>query len=106
MPVGLFVAVWHLVDGKRMTDDEIKIYWEQRKYFEKALPVPPFYSDGNTIGATTWFKENDKVNKLVEELDFYFKILKKYDVELRMTKSENPGKVIYEDDFQVGVIRD
>lgn len=56
MPVGLFVAVLHLVDKKRMTDEEIDTYWKQRKYFEKALPIPPFYSDGNSIGATTWFK--------------------------------------------------
>jgi thiamine biosynthesis protein ThiC len=106
MPVGLFVAVWHLVDEKRMSDEEIQTYWEQRKHFEKVLPIPPFYSDGNSIGATTWFKENNMVNKLVEDLDFYFKVLKKYGVELKMNKSVNPGKIIYEDDFQVGVIKE
>lgn len=105
MPVGLFVAVWHLVDGKKMSDEEIQTYWEQRKYFEKVLPIPPFYSDGNSIGATTWFKENDKISALLVDLDFYFKVLKKYGVELTITKSKNPGKIIYEDDFQVGVLK-
>ncbi|WP_181215942.1 hypothetical protein [Mesobacillus foraminis] len=65
----------------------------------------PFYSDGNSIGATTWFKANDNVSALWVDLDFYFKVLKKYGVELTITKSKNPGKIIYEDDFQVGVIK-
>ncbi|QHQ62002.1 hypothetical protein Ana3638_15420 [Anaerocolumna sedimenticola] len=102
-PVGLFVAVWHLV-GKCLTEEETQEYWKNRKYFEEALPIPPFYSDGNTIGAVTWFKNNDKTSKLVNKLEFYFRMLKKYNVSVEVTETDSPGKIIYEDDYQVGVV--
>ena len=102
-PVGLFVAVWHLLD-KYLTEEETQEYWINRKYFEEVLPIPPFYFDGNSIGAVTWFKDNSKTLEMVEKLEFYFRILKKYNVDISMTKTENPGNIIYEDDFQVGIV--
>ncbi|WP_226670316.1 hypothetical protein [Metabacillus litoralis] len=89
-----------------MLDEEIETYWEQRRYFEDALPVPSFYSDGNSIGAVTWFKDNKNTSKLVNEMKFYFDMLRKYDVDLVKTKSDNLGKIIYEDDYQIGVIKE
>ncbi|WP_078551988.1 hypothetical protein [Bacillus alkalicellulosilyticus] len=106
MPVGIFVAVGHLVDERRMLEEEIQTYWEQRKYFEEVLPVPPFYWEGNPLGAVTWFKENKHTDKLINQMTFYFEMLRKYDVALVKTKSDNPGKIIYEDDYQVAVIKD
>lgn len=106
MPVGLFVAVGHLVDRKVLNEDEIQTYWEQRHYFEKVLPIPPFYEDGNTIRAVTWFKDNEYAKSMINQLDFYFNMLKKYGVKINLSKSENPGRIIYEDDFQVGVVKE
>lgn len=105
MPVGLFVAVGHLVDRKILSDDEIKLYWEQRHYFERVLPVPPFYADGNTIRAVTWFKNNEHAKRMIDQLGFYFDMLKKYDVQINLATTDNPGEIIYEDDFQVGVVQ-
>lgn len=104
--VGLFVAVWHLVENNILTAEEIEEYWKQRKKSEIVLPVPPFYSDGNSIKAITWFKETNKVNELLKEIDFYFQMLKKYNVDLCIVRSDSPGRIIYEDDFQIGVIKD
>ena len=103
-PVGLFVAVWHFVQKGILTKEEVEEYWAKRCYTEEALPIPPFYSDGNSIGAVTWFKENDKARALLNELSFYFDILNKYQVDLQVSKTDNPGQIIYEDDFQVGVL--
>lgn len=103
--VGLFVAVGHLVDRKILTEEEIEEYWKQRAHAEIILPVPPFYADGNTIRAITWFKDNDKTKELLKEFEFYFKMLEKYKVELIIDTSEAPGKIIYEDDYQIGVVK-
>ena len=103
-PVGLFVAVWHLVKNDILTKEEVEEYWRKRRYTEEVLPIPPFYSDSNTIGAVTWFKETDKAKSLLGELSFYFDILNKYGVDLEMSRTDNPGQIIYEDDFQVGVL--
>lgn len=102
-PVGLFVAVWSILDTC-LTKDEVQEYWQNRNYFEKVLPIPPFYSDGNTIGAVTWFKENNNTVAIIEKLEFYFRMLRKYNVDVVKSQSDNPGTIIYEDEYQVGVI--
>ncbi len=103
-PVGVFVAVWHLVRSNYLTDDEVREYWDIRRYTERVLPIPPFYDDRNTMGAITWFKDNAEVENLLLECDFYFRTLKKYGVEVTMSRTANPGRIIYEDRYQVGVL--
>ena len=67
-PRGVFTAIWKLVEAKIMSEEEIKEYWEKRKYFEEVLPVPPFYEGGNTQGAVTWFKDTPEGNRIWEEM--------------------------------------
>jgi hypothetical protein len=104
-PRGLFVTIWKLVEQKILTEAEIKIYWENRDYFERILPIPPFYEDNNSIKAITWFKNNKNGKMILNQLTFYFDMAKKYQVKLYQTTSEIlPGKLVYEDHFQIGVI--
>lgn len=42
-PRGIFTAIGRLVDARTMNEEEIKEYWKNREYFEKVLPVPPYY---------------------------------------------------------------
>ena len=58
-PRGIFTAVGKLVDSKTLTEEEEKEYWRNREYFERVLPVPPFYEKNNPDGAITWFKDNE-----------------------------------------------
>jgi hypothetical protein len=101
-PRGLFVAIWKLVEEKKLTEYEEKKYWENRKWFEANLPVPPFYAQGNPQKAITWYKDNDSGNSMCFRMSFYFEMAKKYSLALYKTISENvPGEIIYEDDFQI-----
>ncbi|MCR5726222.1 MAG: hypothetical protein K6G24_02050 [Lachnospiraceae bacterium] len=103
-PRGIFTAVGKLVDAKTMNEDEIKEYWKNREYFEKVLPVPPYYEQGNPDGAITWFKDNEKGNDIYKQMTFYRAMAKKYGVPLyRSEANEIPGEVIYEDEFQIAV---
>lgn len=105
LPKGLFAAVGNLVDSKTMTASEIDEYWKQRARLEDSLPIPPFYNDGNSKKAITWFKNNERTLKINAELKFYFNILGKYGKILFITTSKDiPGKIIYEDEFQIGII--
>ena len=101
---GLFTAVWKLVEADILTEEEQKEYWKNREYFEKALPVPPFYADGNPDRAVTWFKNNENGDRIFEEMTFYKDMAKKYGVKLYISECcELPGEVVYEDDFQIAV---
>lgn len=103
-PRGIFTTVGKLVDAKLLSEDEEKQYWDQRAYFERVLPAPPFYEAGNPDGAITWFKDNEKGHEIWREMDFYRKMCRKHQVGLYLSEcSETPGEVIYEDEFQIAV---
>jgi hypothetical protein len=103
-PRGLFATIGKLVDQDIMDSDEVEEYWKQRKWFEANLPVPPFYEDGNSIKAITWYKKTPEGLDMFKRMDFYFKMAKKYSLELFMTETESlPGTLVYEDEFQIGI---
>ncbi|MBO4697640.1 MAG: hypothetical protein J5643_10265 [Lachnospiraceae bacterium] len=105
-PRGVFTAIWKLVEEKTMNEEEIAEYWRNRKYFEEVLPVPPYYETGNTQGAVTWFKDTPEGNRIWNEMTFYRQMAEKYGMKLYISeRTELPGEVIYEDDFQVAVIK-
>ncbi len=104
-PRGLFTAIGKLVDAKLLSDKEEKEYWKNRAYFERVLPVPPFYEQGNPDGAITWFKDTEAGNRIFHEMSFYRRMAEKYGKKLFFSEcAETPGKVIYEDDFQIAVV--
>ena len=103
-PRGLFTAVGKLADAKELSEEEEREYRKNRAYFERILPVPPFYEKGNPDRATTWFKESEKGRRIFHETSFYRRMLDKYGKKLYLSScGEAPGEVIYEDDFQIAV---
>ena len=104
-PRGIFTTVGKLVDSKTLTEEETAEYWKQREYFEKVLPVPPFYEQGNPDHAVTWFKDTPQGQDIWNQLTFYRQMCSKYGITLYKSETEEiPGEVIYEDDFQIAVI--
>ncbi len=103
-PRGIFTTVGKLADNGILTDEEVKEYWKNREYFEKVLPVPPYYENNNPDGAITWFKNSDKADDIWKQMVFYRKMCQKYGVKLYISEcDEIPGELIYEDDFQIAV---
>lgn len=103
-PRGIFTAIGKLVDAKILSEEETAEYWKNREYFEKVLPVPPFYDEGNPDKATTWFKNTEQGNCIYAEMTFYREMAKKYGTQLYISEcDEVPGEVIYEDEFQIAI---
>ena len=103
-PRGIFTTVGKLVDSKTLTEEEEKEYWKNREYFERVLPVPPFYKDNNPDGAITWFKDTPEGKDIWEQMTFYRDMCSKYGVKLYVSECDViPGELIYEDDFQIAV---
>jgi len=103
-PVGVFAAMHHLKRAGRLTVEEEALFTTINNWFKQCLPNPPFYQDGNSIGAVTWFKET--ALDMMRELEPLIAILRKYGVQVSVAEHQEPGRVIYEDDYQVGVIED
>ena len=103
-PRGIFTTVGKLVDAGVLSEAETDEYWNNRRYFEDVLPVPPFYDQGNPDGAITWFKDTPEGNRIWEEMTFYRNMAAKYGVQLYLSEcTDIPGEIIYEDNFQIAV---
>lgn len=103
-PRGIFTAIGKLVDAGILSEEETAEYWKNRAYFEKVLPVPPFYEEGNPDKAITWFKDTLEGNRIYSEMTFYREMARKYGTQLYMSEcDEIPGEIIYEDEFQIAI---
>lgn len=92
-PRGIFTAIGKLVDAGILSEEETAEYWKNRAYFEKVLPVPPFYEEGNPDKAITWFKDTPEGNQIYSEMTFYREMARKYGTQLYMSEcDEIPGK--------------
>ena len=101
--VGLFVAVDHLRRAGSLAADELATYLDVDDWFHEHLPEPTFYTDGNSVGAVTWFRTPMPID-MAQRAESLMAILMAHDVAHEMVCSDDPGRVIYEDEFQVGVI--
>jgi len=103
-PRGIFTAVWRLIDAGVTAEEETAEYWRNRKYFEEALPLPPYYEAGNPEGAVTWFKDTEKGNEIWQQMTFYRDMGDKYGLKFYISEClEIPGEAVYEDEFQIAV---
>jgi hypothetical protein len=102
-PVGIFGACWHLQRAGKLNDAEIDLFRSIDNWFIDNLPEPPFYKDGNPDKAVTWFKR-DTTEKMMEELKPLMELLDKNKVEYDIVLTNFPGKIIYEDEYQVATV--
>jgi hypothetical protein len=103
--VGIFVAVDHLRRAGLLSDAEEDLYFDIDDWFRNALPVPPVYADGNTLGAVTWFREAVRGRgAFAGRIDALRGILTAHGVSHGESASDDPGPILYEDDHQICVL--
>jgi hypothetical protein len=103
--LGVFHAAGRLRDSGSLSKDEENVLKEIRDWFSKNLKrptrftsaKPPYYrkrQDG-----ISWFKDSarDHISKMHEMA----LLLRHHDVPIRMIKTNKPGYVVYEDEYQV-----
>lgn len=101
--VGIFVAVDHLRRADLLSVEDEEMYFDIDDWFNLHLPNPSFYDDGNGIRAVTWFKRSTTADMLAR-LEPLQRILTKHGVAWQVAETDDPGRVVYEDHFQVGVV--
>jgi hypothetical protein len=100
-PYGIFIAVWHLVRDGKVSEEDEAAYWKARAWFGSTLPIPPYYEQGNPEKAITWFKESAMSGEIVKELSIYQDIASRYGTAIELISTKTPGRIIYEDEYQV-----
>jgi hypothetical protein len=66
-------------------------------WLNEHLPVPPFKQLPSD--AVAWFR--DEAAQCIQEMWKIVYLLRECGVPVRMLRSANPGKVLYEDDYQI-----
>lgn len=104
-PVGIFVLNWRRVRDNVYSEEDKALYWETRQWFVEHLPEPPFYGEDNDNpeGAVTWFK-TERCELMLEHIQPLIDLLKRYDIPYDVVLTDCPGKIVYEDEWQVGTI--
>ncbi|MCQ6557162.1 hypothetical protein [Paenibacillus mendelii] len=105
-PYGIFVVIYHLQRDGKLSESDNRTYFETKEWFEQHLPNPPYYEDNSAIKAVIWFKDNPKTRVMINKLEPLITIAAKYETELTRTVAvDPPGIVVYEDDYQIAVIK-
>jgi len=111
-PLGVFSLCWRQVQNNIFSEEDKAKFVEANDWFVQNLPYPPFYgennddADANTVGAITYFKNNANGAAMLERLAPMLALLDKYQIPFDIVYTDSVGKILYEDDFQVGVIDD
>ncbi len=69
------------------------------------MPIPSFYYDKDSIKAITWYRNTQESLEMFNKRSFYKRIAFKYNIRLYISEAiSDPGKIVYGDIFQVGII--
>ena len=105
--LGFFWAAEYLKNEVDLSVADRKELEAQIHFFDYNLPIPEYYQDQKNRqtakSATSWFKDN--AEDYITRMNTMAAILESYQVEVqRISSKKLPGKVIYEDDFQVTIM--
>ncbi len=70
-------------------------------WFNANVPCPPFETAGWSRQAVSWFK--DDAAEPIKKMRVLWAMLRQHDKPVRMLRSRNPGKILYDDYYQVVV---
>ncbi|MGW7085318.1 hypothetical protein ACWGH2_17760 [Streptomyces sp. NPDC054871] len=104
---GVFVLVNGLAREGKLTPEQERFRRVNNDWYDAAYPTPSkvdptVYDPDVTPGAVAWFKVT--ATHLIERLPGYLEILDAHGIECRVVRSSDPGRVVYEDEFQVVVV--
>lgn len=104
---GVFVLVNGLAQDGRLTAEQERFRranndWYDAAYSNPSSVDPTVYNHDVNPGAVAWFKSS--AHELLDRVAGYLEILTAHEIECRRVESSDPGRVVYEDDYQVVVV--
>lgn len=96
---GIFVAAYKLRDEGDIPPYQREELRSDLQWFNEHLPLPPPLSHGGNERAISWFKSQSK--ECISRVWSVVHILEENGIPITKITTEDPGYVIYEDEFQV-----
>jgi hypothetical protein len=103
--MGVFTAGGILHESGNLYKHEIEHRKEILNWFAKNLAVPNVQGGGNyhaTPNAISWFKSTASIH--IAKMREYVEILRAHDIQVDQHQTEKPGKILYEDSYQIAAV--
>ena len=99
-PAGVFSMCWKLIQDGRVDEEDASLFKEIDSWFAEILPFPEPCMRKEPV--VCWFKtENtDFMMKLIQPAMW---LLDRYHHPFYLLYTNDPGEIVYEDDYQVAV---
>lgn len=97
--LGILVAAHDLRDEGNITKEEHEILRTTLKWFNEQLTIPKLLKDVEHRRAISWFKPHAK--EPIQKMWRLVELLRYHGIEIEVHKTNDPGIMIYEDDWQV-----
>ncbi len=99
---GFFMAMQELRENNTLYPWEIAIDKAVYHWFNKNLAVPHVQSREGKIRAISWFKSS--ATEYIENMRKFSAILEAHDYPVEQLITSRPGKILYEDNYQIVAI--
>lgn len=83
-----------------LTDEDFELYKEIEDYFAKELPWPPMCNEKQKV---VCFFKTENSERMMKYMNPLLWLLERYNHPYDVIYTNFPGKIIYEDDFQIVV---
>lgn len=102
-PLGLFNAAWRLKESGALSDHEVVWWWELAKWFGEHLAEPKAARRSRRPHAPDraifWFRAS--AHEHIRRMREVATLLEEHGVPVDVHQTEQPGYIVYEDEFQV-----
>jgi hypothetical protein len=98
---GIFAVVNGLAWAGRLTVEQYEYWRTNNDWYHATLPLPPteVYHPQRNPGAIAWFRAT--ATRFLEPVAGYLAILDVHGLGHVEMRSDTPGRIVYEDDYQV-----
>ena len=104
--MGLFMAMQELRESNELYDYEEELVKKLHHWFDMYLEAPPIQASEsnyyNTPMAISWFKSS--ATKHISKMREFGQILDTHSIYVTELRTERPGKILYEDNYQIAAI--
>ncbi len=100
---GVFSMCWQLVQDDIMDEEDAELYKEIDAWFAEVLPFPPQCKNQEPV--ICWFKM-DRFDEMMTMIRPALWLLEKYEHPFYLVYTNNPGEIVYEDEYQIAAMAD
>lgn len=98
---GVVASLRILGEEGRLPDYHVEYSKELFERLNDGLPCPPFDESNWSADCISWFKDSEAAQEWISIFRDLIAILEDSDIEVGTLKTERPGMIVYEDDYQI-----